>query len=93
MYAIRSYYVSVGIEPCLRVRGRMMPLGSHKLDAATVTALLQECMSPAAFEQFVASREANFAIQRPQLGRFRVSAFWQQEQPGMVVRRISYNFV
>ncbi len=81
-------FVSVGIEPSVKVNGRMLPLGSVKLDVATVTELLQDSMSVADFERFVVRREANFAIQRPVLGRFRISAFWQQERPGMVVRRI-----
>ncbi|MCZ4263274.1 type IV pili twitching motility protein PilT, partial [Limimaricola sp. G21655-S1] len=40
------------------------------------------------FERYIRTKEANYAIYREALGRFRVSAFWQQELPGMVVRRI-----
>lgn len=38
-------------------------------------------------EEFNESLEANFAIVK-EFGRFRVSAFWQREQPGAVIRRI-----
>ena len=81
-------FITVGMEPCIRLNGHLQPLGSHKLDGATVSGLLRESMSDEAFEHYVARREANFAIQLPQLGRFRISAFWQQDLPGMVVRRI-----
>ena len=81
-------FLSVGIEPCLKVNGKMTPLGSVRLDAEMVTEFIREVMTPAAFERYCQSHEANFAIQRPELGRFRVSCFWQMGCPGMVMRRI-----
>ena len=81
-------FLSVGIEPCLKVNGKMTPLGSVRLDADMVTEFIREVMTPAAFERYCQSHEANFAIQRPELGRFRVSCFWQMGCPGMVMRRI-----
>ena len=68
-------FLSVGIEPCLKVNGKMTPLGSVRLDAEMVTEFIREVMTPAAFERYCQSHEANFAIQRPELGRFRVSCF------------------
>jgi twitching motility protein PilU len=39
-------------------------------------------------KEFRETKELNFAIGRPNVGRFRVSAFYQRNQPGMVLRRI-----
>jgi Tfp pilus assembly ATPase PilU len=50
--------------------------------------LIRESLDETHFERFLHTREANYAIQRGSLGRFRVSAFWQQDMPGMVLRRI-----
>jgi len=38
--------------------------------------------------QFDEEKECNFAISIDSIGRFRVSAFWQRDMAGMVVRRI-----
>ena len=81
-------FLSVGIEPCLKVNGKMTPLGSVRLDAEMVTEFIREVMTPAAYERYCQCHEANFAIQRPELGRFRVSCFWQMGSPGMAMRRI-----
>ena len=40
-------------------------------------------------EEFESKKEANFAINPPGLGRFRVSAFVQQGHAGMVLRKIN----
>lgn len=81
-------FLSVGIEPCLKVNGRLTTLGSVKLDGDMVLEFIRETMSDTAFEKYCESREANFAVSRPELGRFRVSCFWQMGNPGMVARRI-----
>ena len=81
-------FLSNGIEPCLKVNGRLTALGNVKLDDGMVLEFIREIMTPALFERYCQSYEANFAIQRPDLGRFRVSCFWQMGSPGMVCRRI-----
>jgi twitching motility protein PilU len=45
-------------------------------------------MTPDNLHQFKTDKECNFAIALDGIGRFRCSAFWQREMPGMVVRRI-----
>jgi twitching motility protein PilU len=45
-------------------------------------------MSEAQVQEFEAERECNFAIHSPVAGRFRVSAFYQRNFAGMVLRRI-----
>jgi twitching motility protein PilU len=45
-------------------------------------------MTPRQREEFERSKECNFALSAPGIGRFRVSAFVQRDSPGMVLRRI-----
>lgn len=81
-------YISVGVPPTLKSQGRLVPIGEHKLTAAQTLQLAESCMSENWLKNFHQHKEANFAISDPTLGRFRVSALWQQEQAGMVIRRI-----
>jgi twitching motility protein PilU len=74
--------------PTLKVNGRLVSLRPAPLDKTTALALIRESLDETHFERFLHTREANYAIQRGSLGRFRVSAFWQQDMPGMVLRRI-----
>ncbi|MCG7499027.1 PilT/PilU family type 4a pilus ATPase [Vibrio sp. Of7-15] len=79
-------YITVDAPCLLRVHGQLQANG-EKLNRAGVDKLLAEMMDKERHEEFYESLEANFAIVRD-CGRFRVSAFWQREQPGAVIRRI-----
>ncbi|MDH1221711.1 type IV pili twitching motility protein PilT, partial [Aeromonas caviae] len=81
-------FITVDAPPTLKVNGRLVSLGPAPLDKTTALALIRESLDETHFERFLHTREANYAIQRGSLGRFRVSAFWQQDMPGMVLRRI-----
>ena len=81
-------FITVGTPPTLKINGHLFSLGSEALDKQSALTLVRETLSPEHFERYIRTREGNYAIHREALGRFRVSAFWQQELPGMVVRRI-----
>lgn len=81
-------FITVDAPPTLKVNGRFIPLGDKPLDREAALTLVRESLDQAYFERYTRTREANCAIQRAALGRFRVSAFWQQDMPGMVLRRI-----
>lgn len=79
-------YLTVG-APCLfRIDGELQPHGDP-LDKGGVEALLFKMMDNERREEYQSSHEANFAIVHGE-GRFRVSAFFQRELPGAVIRRI-----
>lgn len=79
-------YLTVG-APCLfRINGELKPQG-EPLDRHAVEALLFEMMDAERQADYQATHEANFAIVSGS-GRFRVSAFYQRELPGAVLRRI-----
>ncbi len=79
-------YITVGAPVLLRVDGEMRPQGDT-LSEPQVIALLNEMMDEERQAEFHSCREANFAVVRDG-GRFRVSAFYQRELPGAVIRRI-----
>ena len=81
-------YISVGITPCIKINGKLEPVGVEPLLPFQAQELVRQSMSPERWLEFERDREANFALSVSGIGRFRVSAFYQREQPGMVLRRI-----
>jgi len=81
-------FISTGTPPQMKVNGRMVALGDKKLSVDQVRELVLAPMSDMQRERFEEEREANFAHSLPGVGRFRISAFYQRSQMGMVIRRI-----
>ena len=79
-------YITVDSPCLLRIDGNLHPLG-EKLDLKAVEQMFTEAMDSEQEAEYRASKEANFALVRGEF-RFRVSAFWQRELPGMVIRCI-----
>ncbi|PXA69885.1 PilT/PilU family type 4a pilus ATPase [Vibrio sp. 11986-1-5] len=79
-------YITVAAPILYRVNGDLQPQG-EALSEAQVKGLLLRMMDSDRQTEFNQTREANFAIVRD-FGRFRVSAFFQRELPGAVIRRI-----
>ncbi|NRB69891.1 MAG: PilT/PilU family type 4a pilus ATPase [Vibrio sp.] len=79
-------YITVGAPILYRVDGELKPYG-ESLSEAEVLMLLHSTMDEERQSDYSHSREANFAVVRD-FGRFRVSAFYQRELPGAVIRRI-----
>ena len=67
-----------------------MGAGETALESDDVTALIKASMSGDQFDHYLKRHDANYAIEHPDLGRFRASAYVQREQPGLVVRRIHH---
>ena len=79
-------YITIGASCMLRVDGKLQAVGSC-LALEDVQDLVSQAMNEEMQNKFFIDREANFALLTRQ-GRFRVSAFWQRDFPGMVIRRI-----
>ncbi len=82
-------YITVGAPVLFRVDGELKPQG-EKLSEIHAHNLIREMMDQDRQAEYKHSRESNFAIVRDS-GRFRVSAFYQRELPGAVIRRIETN--
>ncbi|MGF1701554.1 PilT/PilU family type 4a pilus ATPase [Photobacterium makurazakiensis] len=79
-------YITVDSPSLLRIDGSLHPIG-EPLNRQAIDRMFEEAMDSTLLEDFYTTKEANFALVRGEL-RFRVSAFWQRELPGMVIRRI-----
>lgn len=83
-------FITVGLPPSAKINGELTPLDDQVLTEPEAMSLVTSCMTEKQREEFDASKECNFAIAND-AGRFRVSAFWQRDKVGMVVRRIVTN--
>ena len=81
-------FVTVGFPPAFKIDGKLMPVSDQRLTAQHTVALVRSVMNDKQAAEFESTKECNFAISPSGLGRFRVSAFVQQNQVGMVLRTI-----
>ncbi|MBU2112843.1 MAG: PilT/PilU family type 4a pilus ATPase [Gammaproteobacteria bacterium] len=80
-------FVTAGMPVAAKINGEMTPIDETPLTDATSLKLVLSAMNDKQQQEFMTSKECNFAIAN-EVGRFRVSAFWQRDCAGMVVRRI-----
>lgn len=81
-------FVTAGLPPSIKVSGKMMPMSKTSLTPEQAREMVHGTMTEAQVQEFESERECNFAIHSPLAGRFRVSAFYQRNFAGMVLRRI-----
>ncbi len=81
-------FITVGRPPLMKLDGKLQPLTKGSMTEVSTRELANSLMTPEQREEFLHTRECNFAISAKGIGRFRVSAFIQRDQVGMVIRRI-----
>ncbi|QSX38183.1 PilT/PilU family type 4a pilus ATPase [Shewanella sedimentimangrovi] len=81
-------FITAGFPPSAKIDGELRPLAENAFNPAQALDFVESLMSDAQKKEFHETRECNFAFAAKELGRFRVSAFWQRESPGCVMRRI-----
>ncbi|CAB0151936.1 Twitching mobility protein [Pseudidiomarina piscicola] len=81
-------FISAALPPSAKVNGELRHLSEQKLSEEGALDLVKEALGEKHLDEYLTTHEANFAIFRKGIGRFRVSAFWQRQRAGMVVRRI-----
>lgn len=84
-------FITTGMMPSMKVDGQLTPLTEQKLSPDQARELVFGVMNQEQKEEFRSNKECNFAISAPGIGRFRVSAFYQRNQVGMVLRRIEFD--
>jgi len=82
-------FITAGFPPAVKVDGEVRPQSERKLSAEESAILVRSIMNDRQAKDFDASKECNFAISPPGIGRFRVSVFMQQGQVGAVLRLIN----
>ncbi|KZX00728.1 twitching motility protein PilT [Pseudoalteromonas luteoviolacea] len=80
-------FVSSGLAVSAKIDGELRALDDEVLDNHGSLAMVESAMTEVQKQQFHQEKECNFAVAND-VGRFRVSAFWQRDCAGMVIRRI-----
>ncbi len=81
-------FITAGKPAMLKINGKLFAAGKSSLSPEQSRDLVLGVMNRDQQEQFTRDHECNFAINTRGLGRFRVSAFYQRNLIGMVLRRI-----
>jgi twitching motility protein PilU len=82
-------FITAGFPPALKVDGKVTPISNQMLSPTHTQELARSIMNDKQAEEFEATKECNFAISPPGVGRFRVNAFVQQSRVGLVLRTIN----
>jgi twitching motility protein PilU len=81
-------FITADFPPAIKVDGKVTKVSPQPLSAAHTIALARSIMNDKQSSEFERSKECNFAVSPPGVGRFRVNAFVQQGRVGMVLRVI-----
>jgi twitching motility protein PilU len=81
-------FITAEFPPAIKVDGKVTKVSPQPLNGGHTIALARSIMSDKQVAEFERTKECNFAIAPPNLGRFRVNAFIQQGRVGMVLRTI-----
>lgn len=81
-------FITAGVPPSIKVNGRVLPVTTTAMSPEKTRETVLGVMSETQRRDFVRDKECNFAISARGIGRFRVSAFYQRNLAGMVLRRI-----
>lgn len=82
-------FVTVGFPPAIKIHGDIVPVSQTALRPEDAKAMVHAVMRDKHLQEFEDTSECNFAISPPDIGRFRISAFIQQGNAGMVMRTIT----
>lgn len=81
-------FITAGRPPTIKVDGKLIEVSKTMLNNDQSRAIVMSVMTQRQKDEFDNTKECQFAIAFPKLGRFRVSAFTQRDAAGMVLRRI-----
>jgi twitching motility protein PilU len=87
--AASDLFITAGFPPAIKIDGEIRPQMERALTPDQSAILVRAIMNDRQTKEFDASKECNFAIAPPGIGRFRVSAFVQQGHVGCVIRMIN----
>jgi twitching motility protein PilU len=82
-------FITANFPPAIKLDGEIRPQMERALSPEQSAILVRAIMNDRQTKEFDATKECNFAIAPPGIGRFRVSAFVQQSHVGCVIRVIN----
>ncbi len=86
-------HLTVGVPPTLRIDGELHPTDNPVLDNETLKGLIYSAMMERQIKVFEETRELDFAMSWPKIGRFRVNVFQQRGSVGAVLRTIPHDIM
>src|SRR5438034_6004263 len=81
-------FITAGFPPAVKIDGKIAPVSKTSLTPQHTIEIIRSVMNDKQAAEFESTKECNFAISPPGIGRFRVNAFVQQGRIGMVLRTI-----
>ena len=84
-------FITAGVPPSMKVNGKILPVNKTPMSPEMTRETVHGVMNEQQRREFAENHECNFAISARGIGRFRVSAFYQRNLAGMVLRRIETN--
>ncbi|MCF7200990.1 PilT/PilU family type 4a pilus ATPase [Pseudomonas oligotrophica] len=84
-------FITAGVPPSMKVNGKILPVSKTAMSPEMTRETVHAVMNEQQRREFTENHECNFAISARGIGRFRVSAFYQRNLAGMVLRRIETN--
>jgi len=81
-------FITAGVAPSMKLHGKIVPVSKTALAPEQSREIVFSIMNDSQKQEFLQTKECNFAISARGVGRFRVSAFYQRNLAGMVLRRI-----
>src|SRR3954462_3478624 len=82
-------FITAAFPPAIKVDGKITPVSKTAMTSQHTIELVRSVMNDKQAAEFESTKECNFAISPPGVGRFRVNAFIQQGRVGMVLRTIT----
>src|SRR5258708_36804 len=82
-------FITAGFPPAIKIDGEIRPQSDRSLSPEQSAGMVRAIMNDRQTKEFDGTKECNFAIAPPGIGRFRVSAFIQQGFTGAVLRTIN----
>ncbi|HVO35689.1 MAG TPA: PilT/PilU family type 4a pilus ATPase [Gemmatimonadales bacterium] len=83
--------LKVGRPPTVRIAGDLSPAPSQApMTPQDLKTLAEHLMQPKQLKEFMETKEADFAIGVPGIGRFRVNVYWQRGTLAFAFRVIPY---
>lgn len=83
-------FITAGRAPTMKIDNTLVEVSKTPLSKEQTLALVLSLMEPRHKEEFNRTKECQFAVGVPKVGRFRVSAFIQRDAAGMVLHRIKH---
>src|SRR6201988_4730951 len=82
-------FITAGFPPAIKVDGKIAPVSKTTFTPQHTIELVRGVVNDKQAAEFEGSKECNFAIAPPGVGRFRCNAFVQQGRIGMVLRTMT----